>query len=241
MNRGTVAAPKNRLLIERGSAAFRCFSDARPREAGITNYVAVVGPDTAWPGTQERTLKEFRERPTIVLVETFASDIGWLEPRDLSVEEFVAELVPEPTFLQWWLQAPPLCSRYHRYPPDRTIAFENGRCASVRGDLTPAAARALARMDLDSEPFLDALEGRERLPAAIARLPVTDEAIRWGGFFTLLAASVALLIAVRGVRRLPRQEEQCNAQQPVDAFCDQLAASGREFSDSASLLREDRE
>lgn len=99
--------PNNRLLIERGSAAFRCFSDARPREAGITNY--------------------------------------------------------------------------------------------------------------------------------------TEEAIRWGGFFTLLAAAVALLIAVRGVRRLPRQEKQCNPTGPLDACCDQLAASGREFSDSASLLREGRE
>ena len=34
---------------------------------------------------------------------------------------------------------------------------------------------------------------------------------------------------------------QTNAWGPIDAFCDQLAASGRKFSDSASLLREDRE
>ncbi len=34
---------------------------------------------------------------------------------------------------------------------------------------------------------------------------------------------------------------QTKAWGPVDAFCDQLAVSGRKFSDSASLLREDRE
>jgi plasmid stability protein len=32
-----------------------------------------------------------------------------------------------------------------------------------------------------------------------------------------------------------------NAWAPVDAICDRLAASGRTFSDSADLLREDRD
>jgi len=133
-------------------------------------------------------------------VETFASDICWLEPHDPSVEEFIAELAPEPTFLQWWLQLPPLFWRYQHAPCGRSVLLSGGgelryRARFVPGDLTPEAARALARIDIDNEPFLDALEGRQRLPAVLAPLPVTEGAIRWAGFFAMLVATVALLKA----------------------------------------------
>jgi hypothetical protein len=65
---------------------YRCPSSGEPA-ATITNYVAVVGPGTAW---------EAGEGPLLLVVEWPDSDIHWAEPRDLTVEEF----------LEWFRQRP---------------------------------------------------------------------------------------------------------------------------------------
>ena len=194
--------PNNRRLADEAMRPFRSSVLRGQPSRGATNFVAVVGPETAWPGPRGlgyRDLGGLSRR--ILLVETYASDIHWMEPRDLTVAEFLAELAPEPTLVEWWLKLPPPGWRYHHHSPGRAVGMADGRARFVHGDLTPEAAQALVRVDVDSEPYLDALDGRQRLPAAIAALPVTEDAIRWGGFFTLLAAAVALLIAVHGVRR----------------------------------------
>jgi prepilin-type processing-associated H-X9-DG protein len=54
----------------------------------MTNYVAVVGPDTAWPGQTSTSLEEdFGDGPqnTLSVVEMANSGIHWTEPRDLDV------------------------------------------------------------------------------------------------------------------------------------------------------------
>jgi len=48
--------------------------------------VAVVGPNTAWPGAVGRKLSEFKNQAsTILLVEVADSGIQWAEPRDLYI------------------------------------------------------------------------------------------------------------------------------------------------------------
>ena len=58
-----------------------------------TNYVALTGPGTAWPGANSTRLSDIRDDPgkTILLVEIANSDIPWMEPRDLSLEEVLAQ------------------------------------------------------------------------------------------------------------------------------------------------------
>ncbi len=205
--------PNNRRLASEMPRAFRCPSDPRPLETGITNYVAIVGPDTAWPGARGRRFSEFGEGRTLLLVESFASDINWLEPRDLSVDEFLAELAPKPTFLEWWLRLPPRRWHYSHEPLGRSVSLFTQPCPSwdricfVVGDLLPEDARALAHVEAPgtSGGYLEALQRRQRLPALVAALPVTDAAIRWGGFFSLLAAAVALL---EGVYRLRYAQDE---------------------------------
>ncbi|HEV3119294.1 MAG TPA: DUF1559 domain-containing protein, partial [Gemmataceae bacterium] len=60
---------------------------AFPGERGpTTNYLAVVGPGTVWPGRSTVTEKDVTDglSNTILLVENHGAGIHWMAPRDLS-------------------------------------------------------------------------------------------------------------------------------------------------------------
>jgi hypothetical protein len=54
-----------------------------------TSYVAVTGPNTAWPGATCRRVSEFKDgiSNTILVIEVADSGIRWTEPRDLAFDE----------------------------------------------------------------------------------------------------------------------------------------------------------
>jgi hypothetical protein len=58
----------------------------------VTDYVAVIGPHTAWPGHKGRRLAEITDdrSSTVLLVEVADSGVPWYEPRDLTLEEYLA-------------------------------------------------------------------------------------------------------------------------------------------------------
>lgn len=70
--------PDNRLLADRMPRMF-AFSHGR-KTPGITNYLAVVGPETAWPGAR---IREDMPADTVMIVENLGANIPWMEPRDL--------------------------------------------------------------------------------------------------------------------------------------------------------------
>jgi len=63
----------------------------------LTNYVAVVGPQTMWP--EDRCIRLTGESgaglDTIQLIEITNSDIHWMEPRDLTFEQAAAGIQPK--------------------------------------------------------------------------------------------------------------------------------------------------
>ena len=80
--------PHNRQLAEQTPEMF-CYTDREnPQE---TNFLAVVGPETGWPGSATRSLPEIRDSPefTIALVEVAHSGIHWMEPRDMTLEQAI--------------------------------------------------------------------------------------------------------------------------------------------------------
>jgi Leucine-rich repeat (LRR) protein len=79
--------PNNVKLADRMPEIFHIRSE--PASTAMTNIVAIVGPGTAFPGSRSTRIKEFADGldNTILLAEIAASDIPWLEPRDLRVEE----------------------------------------------------------------------------------------------------------------------------------------------------------
>lgn len=87
--------PNNRKLAGINVREFSCPSDTG-RLPTMTSYVAVVGPNTVWPGTQTTRLRSLSDGPshTILLVEVVNSGIHWMEPRDLHVLQMAPTINP---------------------------------------------------------------------------------------------------------------------------------------------------
>jgi hypothetical protein len=87
--------PNNAQIAKQTPLSFRLRHD-RSTADGMTNYVAIVGPDTMWPGDKPLKLQDTTDGTsyTILIVEITNSDIPWTAPRDLPVEEFEAWLDP---------------------------------------------------------------------------------------------------------------------------------------------------
>ena len=75
--------PNNSKLAERMPSSYHCPS--APDDGPVTNYVAVVGEGTAFPGTESISREKITDGTwnTLQIVEVADSGIHWLEPRDL--------------------------------------------------------------------------------------------------------------------------------------------------------------
>lgn len=78
-------SPYNRRFHSIRPGCFFCPSDPKAAEKGYTSVLAVVGPDTLFPGVKPRRLAEIRDDPEsiLMLVESGNAEIHWMEPRDL--------------------------------------------------------------------------------------------------------------------------------------------------------------
>ena len=83
--------PNNALLGETSPSLFQCLSDTDPNNA---DYVVVVGPGTMFPGAQARSYDDVTDSAakTILVIELANSPYHWMEPRDLTMDELLAEV-----------------------------------------------------------------------------------------------------------------------------------------------------
>ena len=90
--------PNNAKLHTLQDYGFQCPSvDMNKTERVTVDYVAVVGPDTMWPGVDRVKLPEGGgNRDTILLIEMPGSDYTAFEPRSPTVDEFM-EKIKSPT------------------------------------------------------------------------------------------------------------------------------------------------
>ena len=84
--------PNNSRLAESMPMPYGCLSDetrAGSPGATMTSYVAVIGPETAWPGQASVRESNFEDgaTKTLFVVEVVNSGIHWMEPRDLDFRE----------------------------------------------------------------------------------------------------------------------------------------------------------
>jgi type II secretory pathway pseudopilin PulG len=88
--------PNNRQFESTFSRIFRSPLDRFSAER-MTSYVAVVGPGTCWPGGKGTQFSQIKDGTsnTILIVEISHSDIHWMEPRDVPIEELEAWLDPK--------------------------------------------------------------------------------------------------------------------------------------------------
>ena len=82
--------PHNRKASEQVIPFYLCPSQ-RGKIRPITSYLAVTGPNTAWPGPKGSKLEDLKHPPsqTILVVEVADSDVSWAEPRDLDIQDLI--------------------------------------------------------------------------------------------------------------------------------------------------------
>lgn len=82
--------PNNSRLAERMMEVYSCPRAEQKLDSPerfFTSYVAVVGSETAWPGTESISTSDIKDgtETTVIVVEVTNSGIHWMEPRDLHV------------------------------------------------------------------------------------------------------------------------------------------------------------
>ena len=98
-----------------------------------TNYVAVTGPGTLFPGACSSTIHDVRDRTSTLLVaEVAGPPIGWAEPRGLDVST-MSFAVNDPT-------RPSLSSRDDAGP---AVAFVDGKVRRLGRSVLPATVKAI--------------------------------------------------------------------------------------------------
>jgi hypothetical protein len=147
--------PNNRRLIGRMPRLYQFHN--RPREGQTTtNYLAVVGPDTMWPGAEKRLRKDVagNHSTTLLVVENRGLDVVWTEPRDLNVGTMPFE-VNHPHGLSSWYKTP-------------GAAMADGSVVTIPLGSDPAALRAAVTavgpkaLSLDANGWRVMPDGRHR-------------------------------------------------------------------------------
>jgi hypothetical protein len=129
--------PNNRKLADSiYHNMWHCDSGPHMGNSPITDYVLVTGPGTVFPDGQTTSRTDITDGPenTLLLVEIADSDIHWMEPRDLHVDQLMAgsNVSGRPRF-----------SSPHTRGP--AVVFADGISAwRVPGTLSPQSLQALA-------------------------------------------------------------------------------------------------
>ena len=86
--------PNNRKLSQMRPNVYRCPANrtAEDDQSGTTNYLALVGPGTAWDSLSipNHSIAEFQPR-RVTLIEVGDSKIDWLEPQDMTLDKILGE------------------------------------------------------------------------------------------------------------------------------------------------------
>ena len=127
-------APANAALADRMPRIYALHGDYRPGSR-VTNYLALVGPNTVWRPGKPVTEKDVRDGPanTILVAENRGLDVQWMEPRDL---DFAT--------MEWTINSRRGISSKYEAP---AVVMMDGSVRRLAPTIAPDVLRALATMD----------------------------------------------------------------------------------------------
>lgn len=125
--------PSNSQLGKFMPRNYGCPSDRAAFGSGFTNYVAIVGPGTAWPGDKGARLSDIDDpSQTILVVEVVGANISWTEPRDLNISDILPEINGK--------RATGISSRH---PKGANVLMADGKVVFLSNDLLAEKLQAM--------------------------------------------------------------------------------------------------
>lgn len=87
-------SPDNIALVSRCPPVYQCPADVEGRIGGFTSYLMLTGPDTVVDYSKVDSLAELTDRAgnRILIVERSASEVVWLEPKDVDWRQVILEV-----------------------------------------------------------------------------------------------------------------------------------------------------
>ena len=122
--------PNNRSLASRMPPFYALHGETQPGNT-TTNYLAVVGKETAWQGSTGVLREAIKDGTsnTILIAENLGANVHWMEPRDLSFAE-----------MDFTINSPKgISSKYL----DAAVVTVDGSVRRLSKDITPETIRAL--------------------------------------------------------------------------------------------------
>ncbi|HUY92075.1 MAG TPA: DUF1559 domain-containing protein [Pirellulales bacterium] len=129
--------PHNSLLAKEMPPIFRCPAD-QANPGTLTDYVAVVGPETIWQPDRSVTFQEITDGSsnTIAVVEAAGLGVHWMEPRDLPFAAVANGINPK--------QGPGISSHH----PHAAIGlFADGHTQTIPQSISVKLLRAICTKD----------------------------------------------------------------------------------------------
>ncbi len=138
--------PNNRRLHQTIVPVFNCPSETHAlpdRASTSTNYVAIVGSETAWAGEACGSFSKIQDGTsmTLLVVEVANSGIHWMEPRDLHVVQMAATINS--------ISGQGIASRHEG---GAHCLFADGTVRYLRNDIPEWKLRALITADAGDSP-----------------------------------------------------------------------------------------
>jgi Protein of unknown function (DUF1559) len=98
--------PHNCTLAERMPKIYRFHNRSEPGQT-TTNYLAVIGPNTMWPGAEGRKPADVTDdlSDTVLIAENRGLGVCWMEPRDLHFDTLPTEM-NHPLGVSSWYTTP---------------------------------------------------------------------------------------------------------------------------------------
>ncbi len=158
--------PNNIRLAHKMPKLYHCPSE--PKSDSMTDYVVIVGKDTAFPFDQPTSSEDFRDgcANTILVAEIADSDILWTEPRDLTADSMSFTVNNE--------SLPSISSARRRGPLVNTAGPITSYSLSRK--LAPETLRALTTIAADDE--ISMVEFRDTGFESLGSSAVTDQILQ---------------------------------------------------------------
>jgi hypothetical protein len=145
--------PNNRTLLMQRPEVYACPANKNSQgEAGAyTHYVAVIGPNTMWPGSTSRLHCEISDPvdTTVWVVEATGPGIPWTKPQDLTLSDalsILSSVAPKQMDGHWWE------GFFSRQFTGRNVLMADGFLFFVSGGLSRELGRQVLQID-DGNPL----------------------------------------------------------------------------------------